>query len=232
MEQKYIVISVLVIAVLIVTAFIYFDRTSATVSAQGYSEIQVQPDKVSVYFQIQSIEDSADTARDNIAKISENVLSALRLAGIEDIETQQYSIYPNYNYREGREITGYTATQTIKVSTSAYDLAGKIVDLGVNNGALVNYINFELSEEKQAEYKSQTLEQASADAKNKAEATATGLGKKLGKVVSITSSDYNYYPYMYWESGIASADAKQAVTNIQPRTLDIRANVQVIFKIY
>ena len=95
-------------------------------------------------------------------------------------------------------------------------------------------INFELSPQKQSEYKTQALEQASADAKSKASATAAGLGKKLGRLVSVESQDFNYGPVVYYakaESSSGAADAREAALQINPTDLNVYANVGVTYTI-
>ena len=113
-----------------------------------------------------------------------------------------------------------------------FDNAGKMVDAVVDSGALVSYINFELSLEKQNEYKKTVLADAARDAKSKAEALASGFGKRVGKLVSVSSSDYNYAPYRLYAmaEGIA-ADAKQAATNLPSKTLEVTATVSARYEI-
>ena len=110
-----------------------------------------------------------------------------------------------------------------------------MIDAGVDAGASIGYINFELSQEKQNEYKAQALKQAAEDAKIKAESIAEGLGKSIGSIYSISSSDFDYYPWRIYEATASSeagvAEAKQAATDIQPGEKDITARVSVVFKL-
>ena len=63
------------------------------------------------------------------------------------------------------------------------------------------------------------------------------LGKKVGDVVSISTSDFNYYPWqMYQSSGamdLASSnmEAKRIATSITPSDQDINAQVTVVFRL-
>jgi uncharacterized protein YggE len=78
------------------------------------------------------------------------------------------------------------------------------------------------------------LAEASKDAKIKAESIATGLGKKLGSLVSVSAQDYNYMPYPLYSRDMAVAEGleiKQVVTNIQPKNLEISSTVSVIYNI-
>ena len=132
----------------------------------------------------------------------------------------------------------YKATHSIKVQldSNKMDDAGTVIDIGVDNGALVSYINFELSLTKQNELKAQALNQATQDARIKAESIASGLGKNLGAVVSVSDSSFDYYPWPIYRNDVAYgtgiAEAKEAIsTNINPGQQEVSARVSVTYKI-
>jgi len=230
-------VGIVIAAVIFGGVYFYQQITGgATVTTTGRYETKVTPDQAAVSLQIQTKGLSAEDAKNKNAQIYDDVLTGLIKAGIEmkDIETENYNIYPEYNWSAGyQEIIGYIATNSIKVTTKDFKNVGKIIDAGVDNGATVSYINFELSIDKSNEYKSLVLANASMDAKNKATSIAAGLGKKVGKIVSISTSDYNYYPYPLYRSEMGgTTDVKEVATNIQPTSLDISATVSVVYKIY
>ena len=86
----------------------------------------------------------------------------------------------------------------VKVKLNEYNFVGNVVDEAVDNGALISYINFELSPESESKLKAQAIESATKDAKVKAEAVAKGSGKRIGKLMQVTTSNYNYMPYNYY----------------------------------
>lgn len=212
---------------------------SQTITANGNSQIKAVPDLVSVYFSVQTKAETAEQAKNENAKIVDDVLTALIKQGFErkEITTQNYNIYPEYIWKNNQQqITGYMASHEIKIEFSALstDKIGKAIDAGVDAGALISYINFELSAQKQNEYKVQALKQASEDARIKAESIASGLGKKLGRVYSVSSSNFDYYPWQIYRNMDMMAgglEAKQATTSIQPGEKDINAQVSVVYKI-
>ena len=63
------------------------------------------------------------------------------------------------------------------------------------------------------------------------------IGKKLGRLVSTSSSDFYYTPWRLYESSVEiqetiNADlAKQAVSDIQPGEKEIRARLSVTYKL-
>ena len=168
--------------------------------------------------------------------IRDSVTTALIKLGLDrkDITTENFNVYPNYVWKNGeRKQEGYKASHRIRVQLKddKMDDVGEVIDAGVDNGAGISYINFELSQDLQNKYKKQALEQATKDARSKAEGIASGLGKKLGRVISITSQEFNYYPWRVYEAvGEASIkEAKSAVTEIQPGEQEISGRVSIVY---
>jgi hypothetical protein len=210
-----------------------------TVSVNGVSNIKATPDLVSIYFNAQTNGSTSKEANDNNAEMVDEIITALVKQGFErkDIQTESFNIYEDFRWINNKQVSnGYIATHQLKVelATNEASKIGDVIDAGVNAGAMLSYINFELSTAKQNEYKAQALKEASEDATIKAEAIASGLGKKVGKLVSISTSNFNYNPWpIYASSGISEdvAMAKEVTTNIQPSEQDVNAQVSAIFKI-
>jgi len=230
METKHIVTIILVIGLVLVIFGIYHSFNKTTTSVQGSAEINANPEFLTIYFNAEHEANTASEASSEVAEIIEELKINLYRIGIspDDIQTENYNIREKYHEDE------FIATETIRVKTKKFYNAGGIVDAGVEAGALINYINFEISLETQNELKAQALEAAAEDARNKAESLARGSGKKLGKLVSIGNSHSNYGHYRLYEAATASADenAKQAVTDITPKELTIYANINAVYEIY
>lgn len=216
-----------------------FAPETNTLTAQGISDLEVSPDLVTIYFNVMTKADTSQEAKDLNSEIVEDVKVNLFKQGLnhENIQTTNFNIYPEYDWKNNqRNLIGYTASHGIKVqiSTDNTDKIGEIIDAGADAGATINYISFELSQELQNKYKAQAIELASEDARTKAEAMAQGLDKRLGRLVSVTESSFDYYPWRLYESSDASfdiAEAKQATTDIQPSDKSISARVTAKFKI-
>ena len=233
---------IIVAAVILVPLIIYGLINSSsgnTITTQGSAQIKAMPDIVKVYFNVDTQGKTALEAKDKNAEIVDLAITNLVKEGFEraEIVTENYNVYPEYSYNYNRqEITGYRATHSLRVefSTAKVDKIGEAIDAGVNAGAGISYINFELSLEKENEYKAQALSQASQDARNKATAMVSGLGKKISGIKSISDSSFNYSPWRVYgmEDSVGTAsEAKQASTSIQPGNQDIQAQVSVVFKI-
>jgi uncharacterized protein YggE len=212
-----------------------------TISVEGNSLVKVTPDLVTVYFNVETNRTTAKEAKDANSLVVDNLITSLVKLGFnrEDIQTQSFNIYEDQRWENGKmKSYGYKASHQIKVqlSTSQTDKIGDVIDAGVDSGALLQWINFELSNDKQNEYKAQALKEAGQDAKTKAEAIASGLGKNLGDIVSISTSNWGYSP---WNLYTASAGgvredavmAKQATTSIQPGSQDVTGYVSVVYKL-
>lgn len=216
-----------------------FIGESPTVSAMGTSSSEVTPDIASVYLTVEARSTaSAQDAQDIHKARSETLLAALKTLGLSEseIKTSYYNVGPEYDWtNNGQVLKGYLATQQIVIELKDFEEVVKVVDAAIDSGASVSSINFELSPEKQSEYKTQALKEASEDAKEKASATAEGLGKKLGKLVSVQSQDFNYGPFVYYArdsfAAGSAAEVKEAAININPTDLTVYANVQVTYKI-
>ena len=216
-------------------------RPGTTVNANGVAEIKATPDIISVYLDVETNGSNATDAKDKNAEIVDAVTNALINKGIDksNITTDNFNINPEYNWSDGGngEIIGYQADYTIEVQLSADNInkAGDVIDAGVDNGALVSSINFELSQAKQNEYKAQALQQATQDAKIKAESIAAGLGKKVGAVVSVQDTGFDYNPWPIYSNSMmvaGASEAKSAIqTSINPGQQTIDAQVTVVFKL-
>ncbi len=238
MKTEYI-IGIIVLGLILVGAYM-LDASSPIVSAQGTAAMKVQPDNSVVYVSIETRNKTAQDTQEAHAIIRDAVVASLGRMGIpeKDIQLMNYAIYQEYDWNNGRQTPkGYVASQQLIVKTKHFDELGRIVDRVVENGGLVNSIYFEISQEKQNEYKAQVLSNASADARNKAEATAAGLGKKLGRLVSVQSQDFYYPgPMLLYEKGMASdssgaAAVRETLANTTPQDIDVSANIVVQYKL-
>jgi hypothetical protein len=214
------------------------------ITVDGSSTIKVNPDLVTINFNIETNGSDAKTAKDANEVILTKLVDGLISLGFarEDIKTQSLNIYPWQEWNGNKMVDkGYKASHqiTVELNTSDASMIAKVIDAGVDSGALLSYINFELSDSKQNEYKAQALKQAGTDARTKAVAIAEGLGMKIGsKPVSVTTSSFNYNPWnVYSNAGMmrdvaSTQEAKLAVTNIVPGDQTVYGNIQVTYKLY
>lgn len=214
---------------------VYFRANpSDTLKSSGVAEVKVVPDILSVYFSVETNGSTAKEAKDENSEIIDGVITELVKLGLErkEINTESFNVYPDYSWEDGERIEkGYKASHRLKVSLENQDKIGDVIDAGVDAGAGISYINFELSQGLQNTNKREALRLATLDAKSKAEGIASGLDNKVGRVVSVSSQDFYYNPWRLYEStvGASKKDAKQAV--IQPGERTVQGRVEVVYKL-
>lgn len=237
-----IVSAVLILGIISVSTFYSLASGDNTITSNGQASIDVMPDLVTIHFNIQTIEDTLQKARDKNSEISDDLITNLLKKGFErkDIQTEYYSINENYVWNEdGRKQEGYIASHSIKVEFSAEDSEkiGEVIDAGINANASLSYINFELSMDKQNKYKAEAIKSASQDARIKAEALAQGLNLKIGDLVSVSNNDFYYSPWRAYDNALSSTALEKVgggsfvESQISPSEREISASVTAQFEI-
>lgn len=239
-----IVSAVVFLVILTFLVFIpMFSSTTNTMTVQGMSTIKVTPDLVSVFLNIQTNGTTSSDANTANTAIYNQLKTSLISLGFTDsqIGTDSYNIYPNIVYDTTGHSTnlGYVASHVVKLEFSTNDTTklSSVIDAGTNAGAGVSSIDFELSPSLQNQYKAQALQEASQDAKTKADAVAAGFGKTTGALVSVSVDSFDYYPWpIYAASGVATpsvanAGAKAATMNLAPTSQDVTASVSATYKL-
>jgi uncharacterized protein YggE len=155
----------------------------ASVTATGQATASASPDQAIIAVAVTTSATTAiDTSNQN-AVLTSSVISALKaLMGSGDtLQTVGYSL--NQNYNNQGIVTGYTATNTIQVTTADLTATGKLIDTATQAGATrVQSLSFGLKDSQPL--RAQALQLAAAKAQTQVQAIATGLGVKLGAVLS------------------------------------------------
>lgn len=231
-----------VVLLAIVAGGIYWNVNSPKneLSVEGKSSIKATPDLVSVYFNVETSGATAQVAKDNNSEIVDRVINNLLKLGLErkDITTENFNIYEDFVWENGRQKSkGFKAIYSLRVQLTSdkIDKAGDVIDAGVDGGARISYINFELSQEKENYYKALAYKNAAEDARVKAESIASGLGKSIDEnPISVSVQEFDYRPWPLYataEIGADTAQAKAAVTNIQPGEQEVSGQVNVVFRL-
>jgi len=230
----------IIIAIIILIA-VKNPLATNTINVEGSATIDAMPNLVGIYFYAETSGDTTSEASEANSEIVEELKDSLISLGIDEekIITQNYNVYQDYDWINNKRVEkGYIATHSIKVeiSTQETEKIGQIIDAGTQAGAGINYINFELTSELQNQYKAQAMQLAAEDARMKAEAIAEGLDKKVGRLVSVSTSNFGYSPWnVYSAKGMDLAEeaqeAKTAATSIQPGEQEIYGQITAVFKL-
>ena len=237
---------IIVIGIILLTLISIFTLTSVFSSSKdslqvnGQSTIKAVPDLITLSYNIETKGNTSKEAEDLNSDIVNDLIYQVVQLGFEkeELKTENFNIYPEYDWQSGEQkLIGYKAVHSLKIELTLDEMnkAGDLIDAGTNAGAGISYINFELSPELEQEYKSKSIKLAAQDAKIKAEAMAEGFDKKVGKLVSVSLSEGNYYSpwrmYDSMEAGGSVTIAKEAVANIQPSEKEITAYVSAVYKL-
>jgi uncharacterized protein YggE len=204
-----------------------------TIAVSGTGLVTGTPDTLIVDLGVQVLRPSVDEATGDAAQLAQAVIDALKAQGVadKDIQTTNYSIYPEYDYRnDSQTLRGYRVSNTVSAKIRDLDKAGEAIDAAVaagGNDAIVNNIRFDL--EADGALITAAREAAWNDAKAKAEQLADLAEVQLGKAVTISeTSGSSPPPIVYREAAGATFDA---ATPIQAGESQVSVMITVQFAI-
>ena len=202
-----------------------------TLSVDGQGTGTAAPDIATVTIGVTTQGKDAAKAQNDNAWVSNQIQAAVRGLGIEekDIQTRNYSFYPNYSTDKDHrnEVTGYTVNNSVIVVVRDIKLTGKVIDAALSNGANeINSLDFSASDTKAV--REVALLNAIQDARDKADIIAKGLGKRIVGIQNVSEST-GYIETRRFGGNMLMAVAKDAATPITPGSLSLTANVHIDF---
>jgi uncharacterized protein YggE len=197
--------------------------TSSSVQATGSATISVNPDQFQLAVGVVTQGTTAQDAGQQNATLTTTVLNALKgvLGTAGTIQTISYSISPRYSTTTGQTsvIVGYTASNTVEVTSTDLTLIGRLID-SANQAGANNVGNLSFGLQNPEPVMEQALGQAAKQAQAHANAIATGLGAKTGAVIS---AQEGASATQIVALGVAAAPT----TPIQTGTVSVTANVTI-----
>ncbi|WP_094228641.1 SIMPL domain-containing protein [Methanolobus psychrotolerans] len=241
-DKSYFAIIALSIVLVVMSLTIYAisqsgseSGTADTISMSGYAEQQVIPDTASLNIGVVIQSATSKEASDENAAIMSAVIAELKALGLEDkeIRTSYVSVYPVYSYETTQKITGYSASNSVRVTTTNLDILGDIIDRSTASGANeVGSISFSVSDDKQKQLRADLMDEAVADASSKATTLANSLGVKITGVqtssISESSGSRVYYEY---DMVTSAKDLGTGSTPIEPGESTVSISLQVTYYI-
>jgi uncharacterized protein YggE len=227
----------LVLAVLSVLSTLFTSAQDASsklppsIQTSGESVITAKPDRAQIDIGVVTQADSSQVAASRNATQLEAVLGQLRrqLGAGADIKTISYSLTPNYRYPTGGgepTITGYTATNVVRVTLDDLTQVGKAIDTATSSGAnRIQSLQFTLKDRQMAE--ARALTEAAVNARKKADILAGALGLRVVRVLTVSESS----PVVIPVRDVAYARAEATQTPIEPGTIEVRATVSLTVEI-
>lgn len=222
----------------------FVQNSQNQVAVVGQGKVSYQPDMARVTLGVQV--DKVPNSEQAINMLNEKmtlITSALEAAGIskEDIETQNYSLTTQYDYRDGvQAVAGYDANQKLVVTIKdiknnpqkVSEVISKASQAGSNQ---MLGVAFDVSNLKDLKQQARILAIADARAKSKdlAEAAGVKLGKITGWYENVVPSPENPYMSSMGFGGSATSEkavaipAPQVPTGTQEIILEISLNYSV-----
>ncbi|WP_207181906.1 SIMPL domain-containing protein [Anaerocellum diazotrophicum] len=207
------------------------DQSKTEITVKGQASVYVEPDVAILTFGVLSENISADAAYSQTAAKISKTIDAIKKLGIDpkDIKTLRVNVYPKYSYNKDdgtSKIVGFYASTDLTVTVRNLSIVGKTIDTAFKNGVnTFSSLTFDISNS--SSYYNQALSKALENAKQKAATIAKGLGISLSKPKSVTENSYvNTPPIVYYK---AEALASSASTQIQPGTIEIKAEVTLVY---
>jgi len=204
-----------------------------TLTVTGQAKVNATPDIAYINLGVISEDKDAKAAQKANAASMDKVIATIKAAGVkaEDIKTVNYSIYPKYEYNKDggiSNIVGYTVNNSVNVTVRDLAKTGDIIDAATESGVnMSSSITFGLSNYE--DYYNQALKNAVLAAKKKAGTMAGALGVTLKAPISVNEGG-GYSPLMNYVSYDMKAGAANAATPIQSGSLEITANVNLVYE--
>jgi uncharacterized protein YggE len=189
-------------------------------AASGKSIVTTIPDKAEVTLGISRKEADIKQAQSKSNEIINTINAKLGEIGIskDDIKTQNYSIYPNYDYQSPTQrLVGYSVDISLTVSLKDFAKLNQVIDLATAAGAnQVSGIQFTISDELERKVKQQARIEAINDARKNAEDLANLSGVKLGKVINVVEGSNSPQPPIAFMDKAMGGGGGGSPTNVQP----------------
>ncbi len=204
-----------------------------TLNVTGSGKVFLSPDIAYISIGVHTEGENAAEAVSSNTTQSKKVAQVLSGLGIadKDIQTSNFSIYPQQEYDDKGQVTGtkYVVDNTVYVTIRDLSKIGNILDAVVSAGSnSISGIQFDVEDKVGA--LSEARKAAVADAQAQADELAKAAGVKLGPIQSINV--YGGFPVPVFE-GKGGGGGVQAATEvpISPGQLTLTVEVNVIYEI-
>jgi len=253
--SAFLYVSTIAVFVLAFSGFWYVSAYSRSLtptrsfSVQGEGKVIAVPDVAEISFGVltEGGKNLSDLQKENTSKAN-RIINFLKENSIadKDIKTQYYSITPRYQYFScppvrilneiapvkpcpPQEIVGYSISQSILVKVRDLNKAGGIIGGVVERGAnTVSGPTFTIDDPDSLQQKAR--EEAIVKAKDKARATASAGGFRLGKLVSVSEGGGFPVPFRSFALEGSGGDVS-AAPEIEPGSQEIQVNVTLVYEI-
>lgn len=204
------------------------------VRVTGSADTEVAPDMATIRGSLQAKAATAENARELLAKKIKNLRNAMYLQNVskEALITTNYSLYPEYNYNNGKsKIEGYTARADFNITANDLNRLSEVLDKAIAADFQVDAVNFGLKDKDALE--AGLLAQAVKNARMRANIVANAGGRTLGKLYNADLRDTNSYNVRplaraaYMSS--PNKESMDTATHLNPGLLTLKVKVDAEF---
>lgn len=227
------ILSIIMVAMLLFCGAAFAEETELTV--RGIGIVSVTADQASVVLGVRETSPDVLEAQSTVNEKINAIRTALLEAGVEskDIGTESLYIYASYDYSQDEErLVGYTATNTISITTTDIAKLGEYIDISFRAGAnTLDTVNFSARDTEEAQ--KEALQLAVQNAYEKAETIAQAAGMEIVRVEKIdeTSEYYGGDLGAKYSNSRMAETAADGATVVQASSLQISASVVVEFEL-
>jgi uncharacterized protein YggE len=205
------------------------DEENLKLRIDGTGSVRVEPDIAVAFLGVVSENKELSIAQqENQEKIDKVVASILNLGIAEkDIKTESFSITPEYDFVEGKQIfRGYRVNNNLRITIRNIKDVGKVIDTAVANGANTVYnVNFGLLNREAAYKKALSLAINNAVSKAKSiERTLTVEVDPIPVEIAEESTDVNIP-----RGALFALESPAAATTIKSGEIEVLAKINAVF---
>lgn len=212
------------------------DRPERSITISADAKVTAAPDIAMTSVGMISKGKTVAEAQQENTKVMNGLIERMKALGIDekDIQTNNYNIYPQYNFTEqdGQVLTGYEVNQSVQVKIRDVQKANQVLaaagEAGANN---VGGLQFTIDNPEV--YLAEARQKALDKVAEKRESLEESLGVQLGDVISYYESEGGNGMYASYNKGVAEEAMGGAVPapSIQSGSMDIVMNINVIYEV-
>jgi uncharacterized protein YggE len=211
------------------TRELQLETKTPVLKLEGTGTVTTSPDIASAFLGVVTENKLLSAAQKENSLVMDRVIASIIKLGIDekDIKTENYSITPEYDFVEGKQVfRGYRVNNNIRITIRDISQVGKVIDTAVANGAnAVFNVNFSLLN--RAEIYKRALDLAIKDAVEKAKSMENTLKVRVDEipveVVELSDTDRTV------REGLVTFKAPAAATDIKSGELEVTARIQTVF---
>lgn len=207
-----------------------------TITVVGHGEVEASPDTAVVELAVETTAESADQVSSQNARLATRVIEAVKgLLGDDDrVTTTGYSLQPRYAQRKPGseappEITGYIASNQVRIETHDLEKVGEVIDAGIAAGAN-RTTNLRFTLEERGPHLREALREAGEEARAQAESIAATLGVALGEVLAASTAGPPVIPSPRVQRFAVAMEVRET-TPVEPGEVRVSATLNVTYRI-